>query len=764
MDRVPDKGELAAFIRENPDRAGKRDIARAFGLKGAERAELRRLLSELEAEGEIERRPRRRYAAPGHLPPVAVLVVGEPDADGDLFAAPQDWEGEGEPPKVLILPAGRGEAPGPGDRILTRLTAVQGEDHHYVGKVIKRIGAGPRRALGVFRAHKDAGGGRLVPVAKGDMKEWLIPAGEEGMAKDGELVQAESLGPPKRRDLALPRARVVEVLGDPGAPKAFSLIAIHEQGIPDAFPEEVIEAAEAAEPVTGLKGREDLRHLPLVTIDPADARDHDDAVCAFPDEDPENPDGHVIWVAIADVAHYVRPDSVLDREARRRGNSTYFPDRVVPMLPERLSADLCSLVAGEDRPCIALRVVLGPDGGKRGHTFHRGLMRSPASLTYQQAQAIADRADTAPADEAETPVERAVMDLFEAYDALAEARDRRQPLDLDLPERRIELSDAGEVLSVGFRQRLEAHKLIEVFMILANVCAAETLEAKARPLLYRVHEEPAEDKLDALRETAESCGLTFAKGQVVRPELFNRLLHQAAGTDFAELINLSVLRSQTQAYYAPENLGHFGLALRAYAHFTSPIRRYADLVVHRALIAAHKWGPDPRRDGQSPEEAETLKETGEHISFTERRSMTAERDTNDRYLSAYLKDRVGDEFEGRVSGVARFGLFVKLDETGADGLVPIASLGREWFRHDPDAHTLTGEESGRVIGLGMRATVKLQEAVPVTGGLLFELLAVEGEAPSPRRGPRPPAKGAPRRKLTRHRKAGAKAARKAKRR
>ena len=761
MSRMPDKTALADWIRDNPDRAGKRDIARAFGLKGADRIELKRLLRELEDAGEIERPRKRRFVASGHLPPVAVLIAGEPDPHGDLFATPQDWDGPEAPPRVLILPSAKGPAPGPGDRLLTRVTPVHADDHAYEGKVIKRIGGGPRRLLGVFRAMRE-GGGRIVPVSKGDMKEWRVAPGDEGVARDGELVEAEQLPGPGRRDLALPKARVAEVLGDPGAPKAFSLIAIHEQGIPDAFPEEVVEAAEAAEPVEALGAREDLRHLPLVTIDPADARDHDDAVCAIPDDDPENPGGFAIWVAIADVAHHVRPGSVLDREARRRGNSTYFPDRVVPMLPERLSADLCSLMPGVDRPCMALRVVVGADGEKRGHSFHRGLMRSPAALTYEEAQAIADRAEAAPEDEPESALETAVLDLFEAYDAVASARDRRQPLDLDLPERRIELSDAGEVVSVGFRERLDAHRLIEAFMILANVCAAETLEAKRRPLLFRVHEEPAEDKLDALRETAESCGMTFARGQVIRPELFNRLLHQAAGTDFAELINLSVLRAQTQAYYAPENLGHFGLALRAYAHFTSPIRRYADLVVHRALIAAHGWG----EDGQTPDEAETLKETGEHVSFTERRSMTAERDTNDRYLSAYLQERTGEEFEGRVAGVTRFGVFVKLDGTGADGLVPIASLGREWFRHDPDAHTLTGEDTGRVIGLGMRATVRLREAVPVTGGLLFELLSVEGEAPSaPGGGRRSPAgRTPPRRKLSKHRTAKAKAARKAKRR
>lgn len=752
MSRVPDKDALADFIRLNPDKAGKRDLARAFGLKGVERVQLKDLLRELTEEGVIEKRPGKSFAAPGHLPPVAVLVVGEPDHAGDLFATPQDWDRDEPAPKVLILPGSRGPAPGPGDRLLTRVTPVHGEAHGYTGKVIKKIGAGPRKILGIFRQAPD-GGGRLVPVAKGDQREWIISARDAGEAENGELIEAEQIGQIRRnRELALPRARIVERLGSPGSARSFSLIAIHEQGIPDAFPERVTEAAAAAQPVTSLKGREDLRHLPLVTIDPADARDHDDAVCALPDPDPANPGGHIVWVAIADVAHYVRPGSPLDREARLRGNSTYFPDRVVPMLPEELSADLCSLVEGEDRPCIALRMVLSEDGTKLAHDFHRALMRSPASLTYEQVQAAADGRP----EPALEPHLGTVADLYAAYDSAAKARERRQPLDLDLPERRIKLAEDGTVASVGFRDRLEAHRLIEEFMILSNVCAAETLEAKRRPHLLRVHEEPGQDKLDTLRDVAESCGLTLSKSQAIRPALFNRLLHQAAGSEFAELINLTVLRSQTQAYYSPDNLGHFGLNLRAYAHFTSPIRRYADLIVHRALISAHDWG----HDGQTGEEIEDLKDTAEHISFTERRSMTAERDTNDRYLASYLSERVGNEFAGRVAGVARFGLFVKLDETGADGLVPIASLGREWFRHDPETHTLTGEDSGRVIAMGQRCLVRLSEAVPVTGGLLLELLEIEGDdAPRPSR-----SRGrAPRKKISSATKARAKHARKLRR-
>jgi ribonuclease R len=716
---LPSRDEILDWVRRNPGASSKRDIARAFKLKGAARIELKRVLRDLQAEGVVHKRGR-SIAPDGALPPVAVLIARAPDADGDQFATPENWEGSGPGPVILLARGGKAETAGEGDRILVRLEQTpEAESHAYFGKIIRRIGSGPQKLLGIFRA--GAEGGRILPISKGDGKEWRVPKGLEGDAKDGELVEATALPVPRGAYGAKP-AKVAKVLGDPTGPRAVSLIAIEEHGIPTDWPEGPLEEAAAAAP-TALGAREDLRDLPLVTIDPPDARDHDDAVCAAPDEDPANPGGWVVWVAIADVAHYVRPGGALDREARWRGNSSYFPDRVVPMLPERLSADLCSLIEGQDRPCIAVRIVLDEAGRKVAHRFTRALMRSAASLAYAQAQACVDGAP----DAAAAPHAPAVLALFEAWRAADRARADRGPLDLDLPERRIELSETGEVTSVAFRDRFDAHKLIEEFMILANVCAAETLEAARKPLVYRVHEEPGAQKIDALREQAETVGLALARGQVTTTKQFNRLLDQAAGTDFAEFINIAVLRAQTQAYYGVESLGHFGLNLQRYAHFTSPIRRYADLIVHRALIAAHGWGPDPRRDGQRPEDMAELPETAQHISFTERRSMLAERDTNDRYLAAYLKDRIGSEFTGKIAGVARFGLFVKLDETGADGLIPISAIGEEYFRHDADAQVLVGERSGRVIGLGMRARVVLREAVPVTGGLLFDLVSLEGK-------------------------------------
>ncbi|MCB1391276.1 MAG: ribonuclease R, partial [Rhodobacteraceae bacterium] len=674
----------------------------AFGIKGAAKIDLKRLLGELEAEGRYEGR-KRRPRRPGALPPVGIVRIAGPDVQGDLLAEPTDWEGEA--PRILVIERQGQPALGAGDRVLAKLLPAPGGYHAHP---IRTLQSGPRSVLGIYRAGSEFG--RILPIDKGADLEFRVLAADAGGARDGELVEAEQTAPPR---LGLPRARIVRRLGDPGAPRAVSLIAIHQHGIPDRFPDAVLAEAEAT---PGLPGgaRDDLRGLPLLTIDPSDARDHDDAVCALPAPG----GGFTVWVAIADVAGFVRPGSALDREARARGNSTYFPDRVVPMLPDRLSGDLCSLHEGVDRPVIAVEMQVSAAGVKTAHRFVRGVMTSRASLTYEQAQAAFEGRT----DAATEPLAEGLGHLHAAWRATLQARAARQPLDLDLPERRIVLDDAGSVTSVAFKDRLDAHKVIEEFMVMANVAAAEELIARRSPLLFRVHEEPTVEKIEALREVAQGAGLTLAKGQVLQTRHLNKLLADAAGSEFGELINMATLRSMTQAYYAPENFGHFGLALRNYAHFTSPIRRYSDLIVHRALIRAHRWGDD----GLSDSDIEHLAETATQISETERRSMAAERDTTDRYLAAFMADRIGAAFAGRISGVARFGLFVKLDETGADGLVPIRSLGDEYFRHDADSQTLTGEKTGLVLGLGQRVTVKLAEAEAMTGGLLLELQEVDG--------------------------------------
>lgn len=687
---------------------GKRNLAKALKIKGDERVALKKILKELQDEGFIHGNRKRGYVERGALPEVAVLEISGQDPDGELLARPQRWESNEEPPQILVLPgreAEGGPALGPGERILARL--AKGAEG-YEARIIKRLGASAHRVLGVIRSA--AGGFRIAPIDRKSRSEFIVDARDRAEAADNELVLAE---PVAGRTSGLPRARVIERLGSMDAPKAVSLIAIHAHGIPTEFPPEAIAEANGA-PSADPKGRTDLRKLALLTIDPEDARDHDDAVWAEPDSDPANLGGHVLIVAIADVAHYVRAGSPLDREAFKRGNSVYFPDRVVPMLPERLSADLCSLIEGADRPCLAVRMVIDRRGRKKRHEFMRGVMRSAASLTYAEAQSAFDGRPLAERSEA---VNRALGDISSAYRSLTTARKSREPLELELPERRIVIGDDGKVRSISFRQRLESMRLIEEFMVLANVAAAETLETARTPLVYRIHEHPSKEKLVAFSDYLRTIGLPFAKGQVVRPGVFNRILRGAKGGPHEHVMNDVVLRTQAQAVYHPDNIGHFGLNLQRYAHFTSPIRRYADLIVHRALIRALRLGPDGIVDG----EMGRMNEIAEHISMTERRAMAAERDSTDRYVAAFMHDRVGAMFDARITGVTRFGLFVRLADTGAEGLVPARTLGFEYFRHDEKKHALIGDRTGTAFRLGDIVRVKLVEAAPLTGGLRFEL-------------------------------------------
>jgi ribonuclease R len=482
-----------------------------------------------------------------------------------------------------------------------------------------------------------------------------------------------------------------------------------------------------------MAGRVDLTKMPLVTIDPADARDHDDAVHAAPDTDRGNPGGYVVTVAIADVAHYVRPGSRLDREAALRGNSVYFPDRVVPMLPEKISNDLCSLRQGEARPCMVVRLVIDGAGNKRRHTFVRAMMRSAAKLSYQQAQAAIDGNP----DEQTRPLLKPILEpLWAAYRLLAAARDRRAPLDLDVPERKIIVGEDGRVARVVVPERLEAHRLIEEMMIQANVAAAETLEEHHTPCVYRVHDQPSKEKLAALADFLESLGLKLPRGTALEPRQLNRILAEARAMPAAGLVNEVMLRSQAQAEYAIRNYGHFGLNLRRYAHFTSPIRRYADLLVHRGLIRALKLGA-----GGLPREDEAgLTERAKLISEAERRAMAAERETIDRLVAAFLADRVGATFKARVSGAVRSGLFVRLLETGADGFVPAETIGSDYWRHDEARHALIGDRTGLAYQLGDEVEVRLADVTPAAGSMRFELMSpgrrIEGGVHSVRRGPR----------------------------
>ncbi len=701
----PSRQQVLDYIAENPRASGKRDIARAFHLTGEDRVALRDLLRELKAEGLLEIKPRRGGRGPGHLPSVTVIEVLDVDEDGHLVARPATWEAEVEPPRILLRPSrgGAGAALTIGDRVLARLEREA--EGLYMARVIRRLDRAPKRVIGLYEIGSE--GGRIRSAEKRMQKDLRLSEADAGDAKPGDLVLAEVLPSGRGPRLGLKKARVIQRLGAFDDPRAISLIALHEQGIPYVFPEQVIAEAKAAGPANEA-GREDLRPLPLVTIDGADARDFDDAVYAEVDDDPKNPGGWRVLVAIADVAHYVRPDSALDREAYRRGNSVYFPDRVVPMLPEALSNGWCSLKPDEDRPCLAVWMTLDREGKKLRHRFIRGLMRSAARLTYETVQGIKDANVAAPSP----VVAELIAPLYGAFAALLRERERRGTLDLDLPERQVILNPAGKVEDIRKRPRLDSHRLIEEYMIAANVAAAEELERRQRPCMYRIHEPPDPVKLAALGEVLRGFELRLPSGGTVKPKALTGLLHKVAGRPEGAIIHQMILRAQSQAIYGPRNAGHFGLALARYAHFTSPIRRYADLLVHRALTDG---ADDTNRE-------ETFEEAGQHISFTERRAASAERDTVDRFTAAFLAARIGETLDGTVSGVVRFGLFVTLEPTGGDGLLSVFDLPDDRYHLHPKSQTLEGLRWGRRFELGDRLRVRILEADPVSGTIRLALV------------------------------------------
>ena len=731
MYEKPDKEAILRLIAESPRPLTKRDIVSAFGIRGDDRRNIKDMLRDLEADGEIVKTRGQEYTVPKGLPSVAVVEVTEIDIDGDVFARPTEWNEatQGEVPKIEIVPEPKKGHPGlkEGDRVLASLRRFS--DRLYEGKVIRRLDDPRGTVMGMLVRQKN--GYVLQPASKRAKHDFDVAQSDLNDARDGDLVVGE-IQP--ARGLQRKKVRITKVIGSRNDPKAISLIALYEAGLSERFPADVVAATEGMT-VPDLKGREDLRPYPLVTIDGADARDFDDAVFAEKEED-----GYHLIVAIADVAYYVRPGSALDREALRRGNSTYFPDRVVPMLPEALSNDLCSLRPKENRACMAFHLWIDNGGGLKKYKIVRGIMRSEARLTYDQVQAIHDY--NVPSSVVSTEAKRSgdipdpstslgmtvdkdlnvlwptiIKPLYEAYEILDKARRQRGALDLDLPERKILIDENGNMTGVKNRERYDSHKLIEEFMILANVAAAAALEIRKAPCVYRVHDRPSKEKLDSAGEFLEAFGLSLPKGQSVKPAQLNLLLHKAKESPYSHLVSEVILRSQAQAIYDPENIGHFGLALQKYAHFTSPIRRYADLLVHRSLIKAYDLGPG----GLSEEEEVTLEEKCEHISQTERTSAEAERASIDRFTAKWMSQRIGEAFSGRINGVTRFGLFVTLDENGADGLVPIRTLPSDYYVHDEKQHALIGQRSKRIYRLGANVRVRIVEADGFTGSSLFEM-------------------------------------------
>lgn len=726
--KLPSKSDILNFIQASEQKVSKRDIARHFQIRGDARRGLKALLAELADEGLLagnKKELRRR----GTLANVAVLIMVRTDAEGDIIAEPAVWDlNEGPKPQVRMVLNPKDKhaiSIGVGDRVLAHVDpisdgALKTEDSGketqpvigYQGTPIRRLPRSARRLLGIFRAHAKGSGGMIEPIDRKQLKSWRVSPNNQENAKDGDLVRFELARSGRH---AISEARVAETLGNPDAQQQISLIAVHAHGLPDTFPEPVLAELTKLKPPT-LTGRTDLRDMPLITIDPSDARDHDDAVFAMPDDNPKNRGGHVVCVAIADVAYYVRRGSKLDREARIRANSAYFPDRVVPMLPERISNDLCSLRENEERPCIAVKMVFNANGTKISHTFVRALMRSHAKLSYQQAQAAFDGK---PASEHRDLVPVVLQPLLAAYKTVLKARQKRSPLDLELPERKILLDKKGRVDRVVVPERLTAHKLIEEFMIQANVSAAETLERHTTPLIYRVHEAPSKEKVKALREFLETLDIKIPPTSDITPKALNAILEKAKELPSKDLVHEMILRSQAQAEYATDNRGHFGLHLARYAHFTSPIRRYADLIVHRALVRALKLGDD----GLANEDFGELGDIAKSISETERRAMAAERETIDRLIAAHLADRVGASFKARISGVTRAGLFVRLADTGADGFVPISTLEGGYYDFVETAMALVDTKSRLTYRLGDDVEVRLVEAIPTAGALRFEMLS-----------------------------------------
>ena len=703
---LPTREQILDFIANSDVPAGKREIAKGFGLSAQDKIGLKALLKDMADEGLIDSAPGRAFHKMGGVPRVTVLRIADVDDAGNVWAVPERWEAEDVPPPRLRVRERKRGALGIGERILAR---TEEAGNGWIAHPMKVLAPASEQVLGVLR--EEAGRLWLTGVDKRERREFAVA--DAGGAAPGDLVLAELSGKPPRI-----AARVVNKLGDPFAARSFSLIAIHKHGIPDVFAVEAIDEAKRVAALPLGDDREDLRHLPILAIDPEDARDHDDAVWAQADEDPANAGGWKAIVAIADVSFYVRPKSEIDREARRRGNSVYFPDRVVPMLPEILSADVCSLKEGEDRAALACHLVISRDGSLKSWRFTRAVVRIAANLPYDEALAAID--GTLALDMTET----VLKPLWSCWASLAKARDARAPLDLDLPERRVVLDEKGRIMSVAPRERLDAHRLIEDYMIAANVAAAKALEGKKAPVMYRDHEPPSREKLIALKDYLETFGVPFALGQVVRPATFNHVLERIGDADFRPQVMEQVLRTQTQAYYSPANHGHFGLGLGSYAHFTSPIRRYADLIVHRSLVAAYGLGAG----GLPAEDAAGMEAIGETISRLERRAMEAERDTIDRYVASFLSERVGQIMEVRITGVTNFGFFATVEGIGGDGLMPVRDLGGEYFRFDEAARTLVGDDSGEVYAQGQTLELKLAEANPVSGALRFEMPEGKGAA------------------------------------
>lgn len=713
MEKLPNKAEILSFINENPDQSSKREIAKAFNLKGDSRIWLRDILRELKDKNRRSKQ-RKRVINKEKLPPVALVKISGRDEDGSLIAQPLEWENDSKPNiEIHSFHRIKGASIGIGDHVLVKIFQNKtSQSSPYTGRIIRKVNASPKSIFGVVQKLKNDQW-RLDPIERTTDGLIIDSSGifSKMQIETGDLVEVEVK---KNTGYGLKTAQIKNVLGHIDSEKTLSMIALLAKGIPYIFPEDVLRQVKHLKPANG-ENREDWRQLPLITIDPLDAKDHDDAVYATRDKDPANPGGWIIVVAIADVSYYVKTGSALDKEALKRGNSVYFPGYVVPMLPERISNNLCSLREKKERPALAVRMVFDANGNKRKHSFHRVMVRVIAKFSYQEAQSAIDgniNEKTAPF------FESALQPLWESYRCLKIARDRRQPLELEIAERKIILDQNGCIKDVVNEPHLEAHHLIEEFMIQANIAASETLKEHHQPFIYRIHDKPSLAKQEILRNFLQSLGISLSRGAELTSARFNNILAKVMNTKQQELVNQIILRTQSQAEYNPQNIGHFGLNLRNYTHFTSPIRRYADLIIHRALIKALKLGNDQLTEAQE----QNLAEISTQISLYERRAMIAERETIDRLVAHYLTNKIGRIFTGRISGVTKAGLFISLDKLNTDGFVHITTLKNDYYYFDEIQHILIGKRSQKGYQLSDIVEVKLITVQPFAGALCFELL------------------------------------------
>jgi len=688
------------------------EITSALGPASA--AEAPAQLEELLRRGEVVLNRRGQYCLREQLPGLVVgTVQAQRNGDGQLL--PDD----ASPP--IHLPAQEMREVMHGDRVAVRMegTRFRGKPQGTIVEVLER-----RTREVVGRLHVDSGLAYLVADNPRVTHRVLVPPGDLGGAEPGQVVIVEITRPPSRS--AQPVGRVSSVLGEHGAPGMETDIAIHSHGLPFEFPNDVL--AEAAAfgariPEAAVAGREDLRGIALVTIDGEDARDFDDAVYCE-----RTRGGWRVIVAIADVGHYVRPGSALDVEARERGTSVYFPNRVLPMLPEALSNGLCSLVPEEDRLCVCCELRVSEGGKITRSRFFEGVMRSAARLTYGEVGEFLARPEGRHTPRLESVRER-LLALQGVYRSFTRERSGRGALELDTPELKLKFDAQGRVAALVEQPRNDAHRLIEECMIAANIAAARFLDRHKVPTLYRVHGLPEVDRLETLRQFLREFGLWLPPADEVKPEHLRDLLQKIGDRPDAVLISTAVIRSMPQAVYQPGNIGHFGLALEHYAHFTSPIRRYPDLVVHRGIRQV-LLGADPQAlvdwHGAFPL-------LGQDCSFRERRADEATRSAIAWLKCYYMQERVGEEYSGLVSGVVDFGLFVQLDGLQVDGLVHVTALGQDYFTRDRSGYRLVGRSSGKVFRLGDRLRVRVSNVSLDDRRVDFELAGAAAEPRRPRR-------------------------------